>query len=334
MTGFGAFLGAWGDGLAAGLPPRLRSLFRQAVTLVVPAGEGYLLHSARAGASLPRGTATGAELGRHLDALPGSLVLSVPEADRITQELSVPASARRSLIALLEGEIERLTPFKRNEVRIAYDILSEREGRLQIRLHVIPKQRLEQMLQRFRTDAGRPPDFVLAGQAQLETPSGFDFSGAPILARRGNGALWLGLLTVLLVAAVLSPAPKPFLALEDVTRESEALRPQVAELQAARANLEERHDLALRLQSLLGAAPDAVGLLEAVTEVVPDDAWLTALVMRGSTLTLEGFARDASGLLEEIAAMGGVASAQFEAPVTRDAGRDRFRIVARLEAPQ
>ncbi|UUX48625.1 PilN domain-containing protein [Nisaea acidiphila] len=336
MTGLGAFIDAWGDGLVAGLPTRLRFLVGRSVTLVDPLEEGFRLFGIRGGKVQPRGKATSEDLSRQIGQLGRPVALAMPEGARVTVTLSVPASARRSLGPLLDGEVERLTPFKRSEVRLAYDLLEERDGKLQIRLHVVPKVRLDQVRQQFEIAGGGAPDLLVAGTEQFDAPSAVDFSGAPVVASRANAAAWIGLLSVLLLAAILSPAPKPYLALENVTRETERLRPQVAALQSARSDFLAQRELAGRFQDLLRASPDVAGLLEQVTVAVPDDAWLTGFVIARDRLTVEGFARDASGLLERIEAVAGLSEARFEAPVTREpgSGRERFRIVARLGVSQ
>lgn len=335
MTGFGAFMAAWGDGLAAGLPQRLRTMLGRSLTVVEPVGDGFLLFTARGGTLQPKGTANSGDLAKHLAALGSPVALALPAAERVSAPLSVPASARRSLGALLDGEVERLTPFKRGEVRLAYDLLEERDGKLQIRLHVAPKARLDAIAGQFEAAGGGAPAFLIAGAEQLGAPAAVDFNAAPVSAQGRRGMFWPAMAALSILLALLSPLPKPYVDLREISAEIERLRPAVTSVQEARAELDRHRALAERLQAVLAANPDLPGLLETVTVALPDDAWLTGFEVRPGRLTLEGFARDASGVLRKLDTVPGLAEAAFEAPVTRDpaGGGERFRIGAALEGP-
>lgn len=335
MTGLGTFLAAWGDGLAAGLPQRLRALLGGSVTLVEPVGDGFLLFAVRGGSVQPKGTASGGDLAKHLVALGSPVALAMPAADRVSATLSVPASARRSLGSLLDGEVERLTPFKRGEVRLAYDLLEERDGKLQIRLHVVPITRLDATLRQFEAAAGEAPDLLIAGTDQFGAPSAVDFGGAPVATRGRRGLFWPAMAALSILLALLSPVPKPYVELKEISAGIDRLRPEIASVQEARAELDRHRQLAERLQEALAVRPDVPALLDAVTLALPDDAWLTGLEIRPGRMTLEGFARDASGLLGQLERVPGLSEVRFEAPVIRDpgGGGERFRIGAVLEAP-
>ncbi|WP_193187918.1 PilN domain-containing protein [Nisaea sediminum] len=317
----------------AGLPPRFRTLFGRSVTIVEPVGDGFLLFAARGGNVQPKGTASTGDLSKHLAALGSPVALVMPAADRVNATLSVPASARRSLGSLLDGEVERLTPFKRGEVRLAYDLLEERDGKLRIRLYVVPRTRLEAAVRQFESAGGGAPALMLAGAEQVRAPSAFDFNGSPVTAQGRRGLFWPTMAALSILLALLSPLPKPYFELQDVSAEIDQLRGGVAAVQEARGALDRHRQLAERLQAVLAAEPDVPTLLEAVTMALPDDAWLTGFEVRPGRLTLEGFARDASGLLEKLEAMPGMTEVAFEAPVTRDpaGGGERFRIGAALE---
>jgi general secretion pathway protein L len=304
----------------------------RSLTIVEPVAGGFLLFAARSGNVQPKGTASTGDLARHLAALGSPVALVVPAADRVSAPLSVPASARRALGSLLDGEVERLTPFKRGEVRLAYDLLEERDGKLQIRLHVVPKTRLEAALRQFEAAGGGKPALMIAGAEQIRASSALDFNAAPVTAQGRRGFLWPAMATLSILLALLSPLPKPYVELQDVSAGIDRLQSEVASVQSARAALDRHRTLAEQLQKALAASPDVPALLEAVTQALPDDAWLTGFEVRPGRLTLEGFARDASGLLEELQALPGVTEVRFEAPVTRDpGGGERFRIGAVLE---
>ena len=155
----------------------------------------------------------------------------------------------------------------------------------------------------------------------------------PVAAQGRRGLIWPALAGLSILVALLSPLPKPYLELQGVSAEIDRLRPEVASVQQARAELDRYREHAERLRAVFAASPDVPALLEAATKALPDDAWLTGFEVRPGRLALEGFARDASGLLGQLEAVPGLSGAAFEAPVTRDpsGGGERFRIGAEVE---
>ncbi|MGF1469925.1 MAG: PilN domain-containing protein, partial [Sandaracinaceae bacterium] len=79
-------------------------------------------------------------------------------------------------------------------------------------------------------------------------------------------------------------------------------------------------------------ATDSLAVLAALTAHVPDTAYLTAIRLDGAAVRIEGEARDAAGLLANLAGAAPFRDVRFASPVTGDGetGTERVQIALTL----
>ena len=116
-------------------------------------------------------------------------------------------------------------------------------------------------------------------------------------------------------------------------RELEALQPRLQQLETTQAGAETARE---RLQLLAGVRQSAtlpLEILNELTRVLPQDVWLQQLAYEGDTLTLNGVAPAASGLLQTLAASPYFENPQFRSSISRTPdGQETFAISVRLRA--
>jgi general secretion pathway protein L len=106
----------------------------------------------------------------------------------------------------------------------------------------------------------------------------------------------------------------------------EAIEPQVREVKALQAEIE---GLQREIDTLSeGQEPRLTPLLKDLTELVPNDAYLTGLNVRGGKLTLDGQARSASDLITALEKSKRFKNVTFSSPTTKQGDKERFSIVA------
>ena len=114
-------------------------------------------------------------------------------------------------------------------------------------------------------------------------------------------------------------------------REMEALRPQLQELGVTQANTDTARE---RLQLLAGVRQSVtlpLEILHELTRILPQDVWLEQLAYEGDTVTLNGIAPAASGLLQTLAASPYFENPQFRTSISRTReGQEAFAISLRL----
>jgi general secretion pathway protein L len=113
-----------------------------------------------------------------------------------------------------------------------------------------------------------------------------------------------------------------------IDAEIRMLRPQVAQAEALRQKIASRQGSADVVADERAHLRDPIRTLAALTEILPDDTFLSDLKLSQSTLLITGQSRVAARLIEALAADPLFADPAFVAPITRteDGQADLFSI--------
>lgn len=265
------------------------------------------------------------------------VVLRLPAAQVLRRQLDLPLAAAENLREVLSFEMDRLTPFKAEDV--AYDFRvagTDREAeRLTVDLAVAPRALVDEAV-RVAQGVGLSPHRVA-----LAEDDGPPFNLlAPDAAAEGGRLLPRLNIALALAACALLGA----LALWPLQRKEArlaALESQLAESRTAAAaseDLRRRIDAALKRNSFLAqrrqATPLAVAVLADLTERLADDTWLVQLRIGDGAVELSGYAPAAAALLPALEQSALLRNLRFSAPVMPDqrVGRERFNLSADLDS--
>jgi general secretion pathway protein L len=138
----------------------------------------------------------------------------------------------------------------------------------------------------------------------------------------------VALMGVLLLVWGGSTLVKDELLRRQVRDEIAAVGPKVRE---AKALQDEIAGLRNQIAILSGEDRRVTPFLKELSDVVPADAYLTSLNLRGGRLTLDGFGRSASDLLAALEKSKYFKNASFTSPTTRTGDKERFSLTAELE---
>ena len=338
------FLSWWFSQLAGLLPDFVRrdSVHRDdAVILDLGSDHVNLLIRAK-GAITPIAHSTAGEAGlRELaqalhgeKSVPSLVLLRLPPAWVLKKLLSFPIAARRDLKNLLEFEIERETPFAREEIYWSYALRRQdvAHGRFEVDLFLVPRRLADPLIEAARR-VGLDP---VAGEADASSrganlvPITVQALSAPFRPERpwiprvvAAGALALIAMGVPFAYQewAIGSADATIASLEAQTNEAAHLR-QSADQLARTADFfkqRERHRSGL-------------ATLAAVTRTLPDDTYLTALTLRGTRLTMSGLSPSAARLVGLFAHSPLFQEPSFDSPVTGSENGDleRFTISVSL----
>lgn len=140
---------------------------------------------------------------------------------------------------------------------------------------------------------------------------------------------------ILLAASVLlllvwggSVLAKDLLLRRELAAKLEAIEPEVREVKAVQSEIDELQ----RQVDILGPFQDGrvTTLLKDVTELIPTDAYLTSLNLRGSRLTVDGHARSASDIITALEKSKRFKNVTFSSPTTRQGDKERFSLSAEV----
>jgi general secretion pathway protein L len=270
---------------------------------------------------------------------PACIVLRPPPSALLERGVSLPLAAARDPGGVLRYELERLTPFMAEEVfwawRLEFRDISRRL--LQLRLSLLPKAGLLAPIEALRR-AGFAPIRLepLAPNGQpramgLGEPDGAALPRREAWHRRGLAMLWV-LCGGLAAAAVALPFVIQSLGLYAAERHIEALRPQVAEAEGLRKRIAEAKGSQDAVTAERARVGDALQVIAAQTELLPDDTYLTDLTLRQRKLTIAGRSAAAARLIGLLSADPTIRDAAFIAPITRATSGpgDMFSIRAEL----
>jgi general secretion pathway protein L len=315
----------WAGRMAEFLPARLRhadgAVGDALLVDLEPAALGLTLRRGGRETQLGR-LALAAPTPAALDALlprqvPAETLLRLPAHMLLEREAALPLAAERDLDRVLGYEMDRFTPFSAADVHWARGpVRRDRvKGQIWFRLSVVPKLALASALEALRA-AGRAPDGLLvpAGDAVRR----IDLTAAqPATLRRRAVAVAAGACAVLVLVAVALPIASQARALARVEARIERLRPAIAEVDGLRRRLAATtagSDALAAEETRLGCVLCTIALL---TDLLPDDTFLTAMSIRQRQVTLSGQSGDAARLIPLLSGEGALGEVAFLAPVTR-----------------
>ncbi len=261
------------------------------------------------------------------------VVLRLPQDVVLERDVTLPLAAERDVERVLGYEMERLTPFSADEVYWSTTLESRdrARGRLALRLRLVPRAQVQQLVEVLARCGGAP------SLIETETAQGprairlAHEAGTTRIARLSprTAAAVLGGLAALVV---VSPFLRQSLDLAAAQGRLDAMQPKmqmVNELRHRIAGAGAGGDVVETETRRLG---DALAGLAAVTEILPDDSYLTEFTMRERKITLSGLSASAPKLISALSADERIRNPAFTAPVTKqEAGHnDVFAISAVL----
>jgi general secretion pathway protein L len=249
--------------------------------------------------------------------------------------VELPMMPESQVASAIELQLDRLTPFKSEAVRMAVNIVARDpvESRISVDVAVTPRsvvEALEHRLMRlgFKVAAVDVED-------QLGQPSGFNLC-PPMAAgsSRNQTIMRVGLALVVVLSWYFASA------MWTAARERQ-LETWQAQVSALRSSALRSSALRDRIETLL--QPIAVAqahrptrvlvALQELTTLLPDSARLTELTLNGDRVDLVGLAGDASSLIAILEESKLFRDVRFKSPVMRtsDGSRDRFEISLMLD---
>jgi general secretion pathway protein L len=302
------------------------------VTLLIRA-QGAVTSIAQATADEP-GLRQLSQALREEKSVPPLLLLRLPPEWVLKKHLSFPAAARRDLKNLLGFEIDRETPFAREEIYWSYALLPQdmARGRLDVELFLIPRRSADPLIEIARR-VGLVPSAVeidtgsegtnlvsLEGESSATEAR----SGWPLIPRAAAAGAFA-------LVAVAAPFAYQEWAIASADATIASLQTQADEAAALRQSA----DLVARTAGFFNKGErrgSGLATLAAVTRSLPDDSYLTALTLRGNRLTMSGLSPSAAQLVGVFAHSPPFREPSFDSPVvgSRDGDLERFTISVSL----
>lgn len=260
--------------------------------------------------------------------------------DVLIRTLSLPLAAERDLRPLLRHELERVTPFVADDVRFDYEIADRdgQSGRIRVVLAIVLRDRLDSALARLSAAGIRPRRATTLDE--FGRPLRVDWLGSaatfrlPFVCRSLRPAIAGGTLIAFLIA-LYAPLHRYRMLEEDMQAVSAEARSAALELRGKAADRAAAIERASFIDRARRAYISPLSIIADLSEALPDTAWVARLSLTGSSVQLQGDGIAASTLLEPISALTSLDGAEFQSPVSLNAGtrRESFSIAARIVRP-
>ena len=268
-----------------------------------------------------------------------ALLLRLPPDSLLSRDVSLPLAAESGFEQVLHYEMDRLTPFAAADVFWSARLLrrNKESGRIDLRLSLVPRAWLAAPLDTLQAAGGRLAAIEVRGPGlgpPLRIAIAHERSRGRIVQRRLLGA-GAAVCAVLALVATVLPFVRQSAAQAAVEHRIAALQPQVRQVEALRARIRSGTagmDAIATARTRLG---DPLGLLAALTRVLPDDTYLTDLTLRDGIITVTGQSSGAVKLIPALSADPAFVAPAFSAPVTRieSNNSDLFSIRAGTASP-
>ena len=249
----------------------------------------------------------------------------------VFRELELPARAADFLEGVVRAQIDRVTPWRSNEVAFGWSKPAPREGE-RIAVWIAAAKRAP-IVELAEAATGANSVVVTSVRADGALP-------IEIYSRRGGAASRVSRWRLALIALLFAAIGAGLAALVAQVVLGAAFDNQIAALNAdlakRRAELRQRdrtdEPIAQALAARRRAAPSVVVTLEALSRILPDEAYLTEMRLEGAKLEIAGVAVNAADLIHAIESSPHFAHATFTAPTTRASENEReiFRIEAQV----
>jgi general secretion pathway protein L len=331
----GELLELWRDALLLCLPPALRDLLarRDQRLIVIPNGANASLYQQQGDARQPIGE-LGGEIGSLSTLLAGTkegrrrAVIELPAGQVLVRNVSFPAQVRDNLAQVMRYEIDRVSPFRADQVFFDFRV---REGatsrdKLLVELVLCRRDRVSGWIQYLR-EAGVPAKQVTWdgawNRANLlptdERPS----------RRQGlfSVSRLLFLAALVLSAAVLStPLWQKNRILDERNAELREAKVEAEKVQEVRGALDRAREGSVAVLQRKLEQPRTIDLLRELTVVLPDDTWVQNLDVREGEVQIRGESAQATALIGLLEKAPGVSDVAFRSPVVAATGQERFHI--------
>jgi general secretion pathway protein L len=261
-------------------------------------------------------------------------VLRLPASMLLERDLTLPLAAMSDLGRLLGYEMDRLTPFAVDQVAWTYVAIARDRvrDRVTVRLSIVPHISIAAALawlERFGTPAASLQVVRSDGIRRIRldhTPS------ARERWERRAVAVSAALCVCLALAVGGVALWRQSAALAEVDAEIARLQPRVDRVDALRRQTAEAATRTDTIAAQRARSGDVLATLAALTDILPDDTFVTELSLNERKLAISGQSAQAAKLIPLLAADPAIRNPSFIAAVTRNEmlHRDMFTLQAEI----
>ena len=266
------------------------------------------------------------------------VVLRLSPHHVLRRVFALPAAAAENLDQVVAFEMDRLTPFKADQVYYQARPVQKNAGsdQIDVELVLVLRDTLDEILDRLSAwglmpevvDI-KPDDDEDVDQSEVR----YNLLPQNMRPRRSHWVkalnIFLGGMLALLVLLIVSmPIWFDRQWMLELQEQVETAERTAKEVQSLKKDVDRRMHESVFVFEKKQQAPILIDVLDELSRIIPDKTWLTSLQYKDRRIQIQGQSPSASALIEIIEASPGFQQTRFVSPVTRDRKTklERFQI--------
>jgi len=282
-------------------------------------------------------TGDGAHNFSDLNTKADETVLLLPPKLLLNRTLHLPAATESGLENVLKFEMDRHTPFTADQVYFGYRIThrDKKSEKLSVNLTLAVRAKVDPLLEQLESMGLRPTVMAPAADASegLYSMNMLPSSDLQASGRKERSRRWMTLVLLALLFAVITlPVLQMENKVEVLRTEINVPKQQAMKAQAVADEVKLLKESRQFLVNKKTGTPSTLILLNELTQLLPDNTWISRMELRGNELKLQGESGQASALIGLLEGSGYLRNVRFSSPVTSNPRnqKERFVILALL----
>lgn len=274
------------------------------------------------------------------------VIIRLPKKYCLYKRLTLPKVDKADIRAVLHNQIDRLTPYKAEQVYFDYRIIEGKisQGKRLIDLYILPRNICTDLMELLKTQ-NITVDCLLyeAGAGVYEDGAGQRINflrPLDYLPRRknpqSNMSRKIGAIGALVAAIYIVPLGYYYVQTEVLTTKIAALSVPAKTASQVKNRYDKLKKEARFLVNKKTEKPLTIQLVNEVSKVLQDDSWLDQLTLKGDRLQIFGYSDSASKVLNVLEKSTFFKDAHFMAAVVyhKKLKAERFHIAVTVEPDQ
>lgn len=250
-------------------------------------------------------------------------VLRIGENNVLRKEIQLPKGASDVIEPVIKNQMRRIAPWPEEETCFAYEVNKEKKSEDLISITVIAASKifLNSSILELK-EIGLEPGFI-EFRRETDNVSGLilmmsDQAGIKKVRERVSKALAASVVLSLSISAIgFSQLYSKWTEYNALSTELSKSRKKVAQLNRKNADNIRLYKQRTYLITQKLNSPPIVLVLEALTEAIPDTAWLSRMEISKQKLIIAGNARNTTELVKKLESSPMLEKVRFSAPTTR-----------------
>ena len=273
------------------------------------------------------------------DASKVGLDIQIRNSEVLTRQISLPANTEENLYEVIQYEMDRYTPFTKDDVYFDYRVEERIKDKqlIKVLLIVVRKEILDPVVSAIENSDVHLTNIDIID----EDDAANNFHDVNLLRSRrdinknkNSSIKWLAAAAVgLLILTSITPLIINYIHIKKLSSELADLEPTVGKVKQLQNEYTKMQDQVGYLVKIKEDNPSIIEMLNLLTQVMPDHTYVQRLGLEGGLISIQGLSASASELIPLIDQTGMFDDIRFAAPVTQSGGDglERYSITAQIK---